>query len=163
MNQTAARILKPVRETFCLDPYQLDDANTHKTYLVLALVFLILPAFLSFVPQDDRSVTLFSKDLPSFCLTHSLFGVQCPGCGLTRSFVLLTHGRLREALGFHRVGPILYLYFLYQVFYRIYALRRLPGPLPKKLMLFQHYLALVIIGLLILNWTVGLFLGGNGF
>jgi hypothetical protein len=35
------------------------------------------------------------------CPTASLFGVPCPGCGLTRATLALLHGDLRGALRFH--------------------------------------------------------------
>ena len=49
--------------------------------------------------------------LPSVCLFYHLTGLPCPGCGLTRSFVCLSHGDLFEALHWHPLGPALYLLF----------------------------------------------------
>ena len=39
--------------------------------------------------------------LPSFCPFHTLTGVPCPGCGLTRAVVCLCHGRFSESLAYH--------------------------------------------------------------
>ncbi len=49
--------------------------------------------------------------LPSFCLFYHLTGLPCPGCGLTRSFVCLGHGRLWESLHWHPLGPAIFLLF----------------------------------------------------
>ena len=50
--------------------------------------------------------------LPSVCLFYHLTGLPCPGCGLTRSFVCLGHGHLRDSLHWHPLGPIIYGVFL---------------------------------------------------
>ena len=46
--------------------------------------------------------------LSSPCLSRALFHVDCPFCGMTRSFVALAHGRLGAALDFHPAGPRLF-------------------------------------------------------
>src|SRR5215510_9221950 len=39
------------------------------------------------------------------CLWHWLMGVNCPACGLTRSFIAVAHGRLRRAFRLSPGGP----------------------------------------------------------
>jgi hypothetical protein len=41
------------------------------------------------------------------CPTATLFGVPCPGCGLTRGTLRLLHGDLAGALAFHPLAPLL--------------------------------------------------------
>lgn len=38
------------------------------------------------------------------CHFRRLTGLDCPGCGLTRSFTCITHGRFEEAMAFHPFG-----------------------------------------------------------
>jgi len=61
------------------------------------------------------SVFLASAALPwtplagrTICLFRHLTGLPCPGCGLGRSFVALTHGELGAALAHHALGPLFY-------------------------------------------------------
>lgn len=42
---------------------------------------------------------------PTVCAFRRATGVPCPGCGLTRSWVLAAHGRLPSAFGEHAFGP----------------------------------------------------------
>ena len=35
------------------------------------------------------------------CLVKGLTGLDCPGCGMTRAFLLLGHGRFADALAAH--------------------------------------------------------------
>lgn len=43
--------------------------------------------------------------LPSVCTFRRLTGLPCPGCGLTRSWALTAHGRMRAAVDRHPFGP----------------------------------------------------------
>jgi hypothetical protein len=46
--------------------------------------------------------------LPSLCPVHALTGHDCPGCGMTRSLVLLAQGQVTASLRQHPFGaPIL--------------------------------------------------------
>jgi hypothetical protein len=42
-----------------------------------------------------------------FCPLASVFGVPCPGCGLTRATLALAHGDLRHALELHPLVLVL--------------------------------------------------------
>lgn len=44
-------------------------------------------------------------DMP-MCPTAAMFGIPCPGCGLTRATLALLHGEIRSALRFH---PLVFL------------------------------------------------------
>ncbi|NVB80590.1 MAG: DUF2752 domain-containing protein [Kofleriaceae bacterium] len=39
---------------------------------------------------------------------HAAFGIDCPMCGMTRSFVALAHGDIGAAFRFHPAGPLLF-------------------------------------------------------
>lgn len=38
------------------------------------------------------------------CLVKGLSGLDCPGCGMTRAFLLIGHGRLSDAAAAHPLG-----------------------------------------------------------
>jgi hypothetical protein len=50
----------------------------------------------------DRAV----RDGPVVCLFRRVTGLPCPSCGLTRSWQAAGHGRLRQAVAFHPLGPL---------------------------------------------------------
>jgi hypothetical protein len=90
--------------------------------------------------------------LPSTCLSHSLFGVDCPGCGLTRSFVYLAHGDWQHSWQMHRLGWLLALAVLLQFPYRLIALGRdTDQPLGRWL---PWAFSMTLIVLLIGNWVL---------
>ncbi len=58
-------------------------------------------------------------DLPQSCMFRHLTGIDCPGCGLTRSFVHMAQADICQAFRFNAMGPILYVICLLQIPYRI--------------------------------------------
>jgi hypothetical protein len=64
--------------------------------------------------------------LPDVCMFHALTGLPCPGCGLTRSFVCLAHGRLFDSLRYHPLGPALFAFISATIIYAC-AERLFPG------------------------------------
>lgn len=71
----------------------------------------------------------------TLCLFAHLTGQPCPGCGLGRSFVAITHGDWAAALSFHPLGLLAYvaLAWLLVRFVAEGALRRrLPHLVPTR-------------------------------
>jgi hypothetical protein len=46
--------------------------------------------------------------LPSICPFYQATGLPCPGCGLTRAFVCIAHGRFAESLHWHPLGLLIF-------------------------------------------------------
>lgn len=53
------------------------------------------------------------------CWFHNLFDLPCPGCGLTRSVVHITHGRWATAWAYNPFGFVAYACFLVAVGHRV--------------------------------------------
>lgn len=70
----------------------------------LILLFFILTAGWWIVPADVQKVPL--------CFFKYLTGFDCPGCGLTRSFLSLARGHFLSAFRYNAAGPFIYLLFL---------------------------------------------------
>jgi len=79
-------------------------------FCFLALtVLLLMTAALMTVPSEQQAVvTLFGWPLPELCQTRRIFGWDCPGCGLTRSFIYMAHGEVEAAFRMHAVGASLF-------------------------------------------------------
>jgi hypothetical protein len=52
-------------------------------------------------------------DGPVLCPLALIVGMPCPGCGITRAFCFATHGRFREAFGYHALWPLILAYFAF--------------------------------------------------
>jgi hypothetical protein len=87
----------------------------------------VLAAALALVDDGDGRLRLpfTATPLPAVCTFRRIFGMDCPGCGLTRAFVALAHGRLAAGWHYHPVGVLLFAGVLSQVPYRLWQLVRL--------------------------------------
>ncbi len=77
-------------------PIKGEDRN-RITLLILSLLLacsIIIPPF----PEGPFSI----------CLLKLLAGRPCPGCGMTRAFLYLGHGRIAEALSLNPLSLIAY-------------------------------------------------------
>lgn len=45
---------------------------------------------------------------PPLCIWKKLFGIGCPGCGLTRGLCFLMHGRWAEAIKFNPLSLLVF-------------------------------------------------------
>ena len=127
----------------------------HREMLVACMAVTIL-SFLLEVHSDQRVAFRFLPGwpLPETCPSRTIFHVNCPGCGLTRSFVHLAHGDWRASWNIHHVGMLLALAVVLQIPYRLIALRSRTGaPLGTS---FPTFFGSLLIVLLLVNWLMNL-------
>jgi len=127
----------------------------HRDMLVAAAAVVGL-AFLLEVHSDQRVAfsALPGCPLPETCPARTLLHVECPGCGLTRSFIHLAHGDWRASWNIHHVGWFLALATVLQIPYRLIALRSHSGlPLGTS---FPKFFGTLLVVLLIVNWLINL-------
>lgn len=103
------------------------DLAWDRTVLSLCAGTLALSLLLTVAPGGD-GIQLFGLPVPGrSCASKFLTGLDCPGCGLTRSFLSLAHRRWEEAWHFNRAGGLLFAAMLFQFPYRgLRLLRRTP-------------------------------------
>lgn len=133
-------------------------AGRHREVLAMSMIALVLSFAMVEIPGGRVALRGFrSHPLPPSCASRSLFGVQCPGCGLTRSFIHLAEGDWRASWRAHRLGWLMAAVVVFQVPYRLLALRRPDRPvLPKRS---AATIAGILIFLLIANWLVDVVMG----
>ena len=85
--------------------------------------------------------------LPSVCAFRRLTGLPCPGCGLTRSWVLTAHGLFRHAADRHPFGPPTFLISLILV-------TRGPRAMPMGRLPARQQQALTGLAALWLSWAL---------
>lgn len=128
---------------------------------------LILLAAACLVTGQDGEVRLplFDVQLPETCALKARFGIACPGCGLTRSFVYLAHGELMQAYQIHSLGLLVFAYVVGQLPLALMHWHFNSGPQqPSKrwsrLIWLNERLLLVLAALLAIRWLLRM-LGGN--
>src|SRR4051812_47396490 len=66
----------------------------HRTMLWISLAVIAASFLLRRTGSESVRLAWSHIELPPLCVSRMFFGVECPGCGLTRSFVALAHGDL---------------------------------------------------------------------
>jgi len=87
-----------------------------KTALLAGGVGLALLAMARFFP--------WSK-VPSFCGFRNFTGHPCPGCGMTRSWIYIIHGRVLDGMTINPFGSLLFVWLVLSLLYL--ALRSFAG------------------------------------
>ena len=123
----------------------------HRGILICVLLVCALSALLQVV-EGERVALLGFPDypLPHSCWSRSLFGLSCPGCGLTRSFIHLAHGDWQAAWAVHRLGWLLATWCVAQIPYRLWVLHQ-----PAHAISYRPASPLwwsLVGGLLLANW-----------
>lgn len=87
----------------------------HLLFLSMAAVIILLSVLMR--SQGDREVFLpgFSSALPDTCTSRRLLGVDCPGCGMTRAFISISHGQFVRAWNFNPASYAVYLFVAIQI------------------------------------------------
>jgi len=52
--------------------------------------------------------TAWLERSPSVCLYWNVFGVHCPGCGMTRAFSALLHADFARALSYNKLVGVVF-------------------------------------------------------
>ncbi len=132
-----------------------ESRTGHVTMLCFCMVLLLSPFLLRYESGGD-GLSIAGRVLPAICLSQRLLNFECPGCGLCRSFVRLTHGDLLGAIQSHRLGPLLYVFLVAVALYRICAIRWPDSPRLRRTAAMLHYGGWAVTGALSLNWLLGL-------
>lgn len=74
-------------------------------YAAAAILATLGLAWLAASATPD-TVTVLGFPLQFGCGMRTLFGIPCPGCGMTRSVLMTLHGQFGAALEANPVGPV---------------------------------------------------------
>lgn len=97
--------------------FEADPERRIHLNVLLSHLLLLIPAAIVICLSMDLSI------IPHVCLFHQLFGIPCPGCGITRSLLALFVGDIHRAWILNPAGPFLGMSLVAQVLLRIQALR----------------------------------------
>lgn len=127
--------------------------SRHLTMLVLGMVVLAMSFLLSVHGAGAEGyVTWGGFELPPMCGSRFWFGVECPGCGLTRSFIAIAQGSLSRSWEFHRVGWLLWIAVVLQIPYRLFSLREMRSGVVERH--WPTWFGNILIVALIGNWIL---------
>ncbi|NJK93621.1 MAG: DUF2752 domain-containing protein [Bacteroidales bacterium] len=87
---------------------------TRKAYIAINSIFLVLIAgiflYSYFLDHTAAHIT---------CVHRQYLGIDCPSCGLSRSFSAIMHLDLTSVMKFNKYGYLVFLFFLLQAILRV--------------------------------------------
>ena len=98
----------------------------HHTIVLIFCCMAIVGAFCLGINKTDHiSTPWLNIQLPSVCQFKNVTGLDCPGCGLTRAFVSIAHGRIAEAWQYNGASLLVFAFVLMQIPYRAIQIWRI--------------------------------------
>lgn len=136
------------------------ESRVDKVFLVLSIGTLLLASVLQTRGSSKVVVPWIELTLPETCTMRRWAGVECAGCGLTRSFIRTAHGDVIGAWNFHPVGPFFFAFVAAQIPYRGWQLWRVrTGRGRWREGYWAHLPLAVIVTLMLTRWVARWCLG----
>lgn len=79
---------------------------------------ILTAAIMLNIGNSQHVVAPLYGEMPPMCAWKKAFSVNCPGCGLTRSFVAFGHGDVVAAWKYNPAGLLMFALVLYQFPFR---------------------------------------------
>lgn len=129
------------------------SARVYHAAMWLASLGILAAAVLLEVQDGTKVwVPVLGQTLPELCYWRTMFGMDCPGCGLTRCFISAAHADLTAAWRYNPMGLLLFGSFLFQIPYRPWQLWRVGSGRGEFQTIGLPYAMLGISVLLLLQW-----------
>jgi hypothetical protein len=97
----------------------------HLAFLLTAAAVILCSLIMTSEGKTTVRVPGLPIQMPETCTSRRVWNMDCPGCGLTRSFINMSHGEVQKAFSFNPAGPFVYLFVLIQIPWHGYQLFRL--------------------------------------
>lgn len=131
------------------------DTTLHWSMLLSAACVMTLAAILQVRGPETVVIPVVDVALPGTCTYKRMMGADCPGCGLTRCFISMAHGRPTAAWYFNPAGILFFLMVAGQIPFRglqIWRIRR--GLAEVQLGRLGHFLMVFLMVALLAQWIV---------
>jgi len=131
------------------------DTALHWSILLAAMGVLLLAAILQVRGPETVVIPVVDIPLPGSCTYKKFVGMDCPGCGLTRCFISLAHGRPLAAWFFNPAGILFFAIVAGQLPFRgiqIWRIRR--GMTELRLRRLGNFLLGFLVVALFSQWIV---------
>ena len=87
----------------------------HGLFFWMALAVIGATFLLRSEGQESVFFLGAKQAMPELCASKRIFDLPCPGCGLTRSFISISHGQFARAWNFNPVSFLLYPFIFVQI------------------------------------------------
>jgi hypothetical protein len=129
-----------------------------KAGLTGAALLASLAAARGLAEATPAAVRVAGRGLPVICPSRLLFGVKCPGCGMTRGVLLTLGGDLRVALAVNPAGSVLVAALILLAAQLLLAARPAEGgaSVKRPLLSWAFLYGAVVAAVMLIQWAGGL-------
>lgn len=124
----------------------------HALFLMLAIVVMVA----SFVLRSDGLSGVYfpggELSFPRTCTSRIIFGIDCPGCGMTRAFIAICDGRFADAWQLNRASFVMFAFVLVQIPWHSVQLARLRLGRPTLYWPGVYAVPVTVVLLMLINW-----------
>lgn len=128
----------------------------HRWHVKMLLMYIGI--IFGVIAIHSRDIQILGFSVHNFCLIKTLFGIECPVCGVTRSVLNTMHFNFSRAFLYHPLGPLItfliilnFIYFLLTVLFK----KMIKIKWDKEVKLFSK-VDTILITLLIVSWILKL-------
>lgn len=127
---------------------------------ILFLSFAMIVLGASFVLKSDGLSRVYLPggeiSFPRTCSSRIIFGIDCPGCGMTRAFIAISDGRFCDAWWLNRASFLLYAFVGAQIPWHSLQLARLWQGRPTLFWPWIYSIPIAVVVLMLINWVLKL-------
>ncbi|MFL6334013.1 MAG: DUF2752 domain-containing protein [Pyrinomonadaceae bacterium] len=129
-----------------------------KTGLTGAALLASLALARGLASASPAAVHVAGRELPVVCPSRLLFGVNCPGCGMTRSVLLTLGGDLHSALNVNPAGPFFVAALILLALQLLLAARapEAGAAVRRRLLPWASLYGVVVASVMLIQWAGGL-------
>lgn len=124
----------------------------HWAFLGLSLIVIAISFVLRADDQRGILVPGTGNSLPAMCSSRMMFGIECPGCGMTRAFLAISQGRWSRAWELNRVSFLVYAFVLGQIPWHAVQIFRIRRGWPPLYWFAIYFIPMGLAILLTVNW-----------
>lgn len=129
----------------------------YKTFHILSLIAILCVIFVGSIADinhDTAYLQVFNSKpvLIGKCFYRDNFGIECPSCGLTRSFISLENLELRQSFKYNRIGPFVYLLMIFVLILNILGIKE--SKITSRFGKFVAIYAFSVCIALVINWVI---------
>ena len=136
--------------TVGVDPMYRTNLTLHGVFGSIALAIIVMSFLMRCEGGSQVYMPGMTTPMPETCSTKMMFGMNCPGCGLTRGFIAISDGDLNRAWFFNPASWIVYAFVAIQIPWHAWQASRVVRGL-KPVESNWFYLAPLLVGGAILS------------
>lgn len=132
--------------------YTKSEIRIHWIFFSMAAAILLASFAMSSSGETKVYLPGFNTPMPQMCTSRRLFNLDCPGCGLTRSFISISHGEFARAWEFNRASYVVYLFTAIQLPWHAFQIWRLRTNRYPIVWTWIYFIPLGVVFALVVNW-----------